>query len=709
MKVLNQLSSGWRRTFPTILQSESSECGLACLAMVASFYGHSVDLRTLRRRFPISLKGLNFSQLMHLATRLKMVSRPLKLDMDGVEHLTLPCVLHWNFQHFVVLVEYRGDSAVICDPAVGQRQISIAELSRCFTGAALELYPDTGFVKKAPAPRVRIRDLMGRTIGLRRSLGQIAFLALAAEMLSLLMPFYVQWIVDRGIPADDKSLIGMLALCFVGMCLLQNGITAARGWMMIHLNTSLGFQWKNGVFAHLLNLPLDFFQKRHLGDVVSRTSAVDSIQKTLTTSFLDAILDGFMAIATGIAMLLYGGTLFIPVALSVSLYVLVRSIVYSYSWAANTEAIVHAAKQNSFFLETIRGIQAISLFGKREERRATWLGMLVNQLNAGLRTERATLIVKNMAPCIFGVERIVTVWWAATLSLEGSITIGVLMGFLAYREQFSGRVQALIDNYFEVRMLRLQGERLADIVYTEQEESDDAADFDLGELHHFNLEVHDVSFRYSRFDRLILEKVSLQVEEGESLAIVGPSGSGKSSLLNLLIGALPPTSGKIMVGGVDIVNIGKKKYRDLVGVVMQDDSLFSGSIADNISFFTESASREDIEQCAKLAAIHTDIMMFPMGYETLVGDMGSTLSGGQKQRILLARSIFKKPKILILDEATSHLDVELEKQVNAAIRSLHITRIIVAHRPETIASADRVVHFVNGRLVESEAVEAPST
>lgn len=283
----------------------------------------------------------------------------------------------------------------------------------------------------------------------------------------------------------------------------------------------------------------------------------------------------------------------------------------------------------------------------------------------------------------------------------------MLLAFIAYKTTFSGRVGSLINKFVELKMLRLQGERLADIVLAEPEQNA-VTEYAERELTDLTSEARNVSFRYADAEPWVLRNLDLAVPPGESLAIAGPSGCGKTTLLKLLLGMVPPTEGEIRVGGIRIDQLGVKQYRKLIGAVLQEDQLLAGSIAENIAFFDLHPSQPRIELCAEIAAIHAEIMAMPMGYATLIGDMGTAISGGQKQRILLARALYKQPKLLFLDEATSHLDVARETIVNAAVRDLRLTRIIVAHRPQTIASAERVITLEGGKVAQDLRVVKPS-
>ncbi|MBB3121190.1 peptidase domain-containing ABC transporter [Pseudoduganella violacea] len=703
MSFSDKLAFGFGARLPLMLQTEATECGLACLAMVANFHGHHCDLAGLRRRFPISLKGVNLSHLMQVAQQLELAARPLKLDLEGLPQLRLPCILHWNFNHFVVLKEVGKNSLTIHDPACGIRVVAMDEVSRCFTGVALELWPGAAFQPQQAAPRVKLRSLVGRVTGLARSALQIILLALALEVFAIVAPFYLQWVVDNVLVTANRDLLSTLALGFGLLVLMQHAIGGVRSWVILYLGTTLSIQWRANVFSHLLRLPVQYFEKRHLGDVVSRFSAIDQIQKSLTNSFLEAVLDGLMTSVILLMMFIYSVQLGMVAVGTMLLYALGRWIWYRPLRNATEEEIIHAARQQTHFLETVRGVKAIKLFQRQDERRATWLALLVNQINADLRTQKLQLFYKTLNGLLFGLENTLIIWLGARLVLNGDFSVGALMAFSAYRSQFDSRVASLIDKLYELKMLQLQGERLADIVHAEPESLASGLAPEQSEAVPASIELRDLHYRYAPHEPYVLSGVSLKIEEGESVAIAGPSGCGKSTLLNVLLGVLPPGEGDILLGGQNLRQVGLGPLRAMVGTVLQDDVLFAGSIADNISFFDPQADMAWIRECAEMAAIATEIAAMPMNYNTLVGDMGTVLSGGQKQRVLLARALYKRPRILILDEATSHLDIAREHQVNTAVKALRMTRIIVAHRPETIASADRVITLIAGKVAQDQA------
>lgn len=699
MSFLSQLSFGLGRTLPITLQTEASECGLACLVMVSNYHGFRTDLATMRRLFLISIKGTTLSHLMGMAQAVGFTTRPVKLELEDLKDLRRPCILHWNFNHFVVLKEVGARHVVIHDPAMGIRKLSFDEVSAAFTGVALELWPNPGFKQVTFKQSVKLRDMMGHVTGLYRSMGQVLLLALALEVFALVSPFYMQWVVDHVLVSADRDLLTTLALGFGLLVFMQQAISTVRAWVIMHMSTTLNVQWRANLFAHLIRLPVDFFEKRHLGDVVSRFGAIDQIQHTLTSTFVEAILDGVLTVATLAMMFLYSPTMAWIAIGAMLLYGLGRWAWFRPLRNATEEQIVHAAKQQTHFIETVRGVRALKLFQRLDERRNSWLGLFVEQVNADLRTQKLQVMYRLLNGLLFGVERILIIWLGAKLVMEGAFTIGVLLAFIAYKDQFVTRVSGLIDRMVEMRMLHLQGERLADIALAEQE-PEVVETMSKQEIQNLpaNIVIQGLRYRYADGEPWVLDGVDLEITEGESVAIVGPSGCGKSTLMSLMLGLRPVKEGQILVGGQPLSKLGLSHLRNMIGTVMQDDALFAGSIADNIAFFDQQVDLAWVEECARKAAVYEEIAAMPMGFNTLIGDMGAALSGGQKQRILLARALYKKPKILFLDEATSHLDVARESMVNQAIQALDMTRVIIAHRPETIASAKRVIVMAAGKV-----------
>jgi ATP-binding cassette subfamily B protein RaxB len=685
------LQFGWSRRLPILLQTEAAECGLACLAMVASYHGHDIDLAGLRRRFSTSLRGVTLARVMAMAGQLSFACRPFKLDMDHLSQLKAPCILHWNLNHFVVLKQVSRRSIVIHDPARGLRKLSLKDVSEHFTGIVLELSPTADFTPVRERQAVSLRALTGRARGLVPALAQILLLALALEVFALATPFYLQWVLDQALVSADHDLLTLLGLGFLGVTIFSAVITAIRSWAVMWLAATLNVQGASNLFGRLMRLPLDWFEKRHVGDIVSRFGSIQTIQRTLTTQFIGSLLDGLMSLVTLVVMAFYSAGLTVLVAALFLAYGLVRWAFFNPLRRASEEQIVCVARQQSELLESIRGAMPIKLANKQDERLARYANAAVATTNRDIGIQRLSIAFTLGNQLMFGTGRVALIWIATTLALKNTFSAGMLIAFIAYAEQFTSRAAGLIDKWVDFRMLRLHAERVADIALSAPEAL--TGSLWHGPIPEASIELCDVSFRYGEGEPWILKNCSLRIEAGESVAVVGPSGCGKTTLAKIMLGLLQPTEGDVRFGSVDIRKLGLSAYRGFVGAVMQDDQLFAGSVADNISFFDPNPTFERVVAAAELSAIHDDLLAMPMGYQTLVGDMGSSLSGGQKQRLILARALYRQPRLLVLDEATSHLDVERERQVNALVSGLNLTRIIVAHRPETMASAGRIIEL----------------
>ncbi len=697
MKKSSYVPQLFESRFPIILQTESTECGLACVAMLTNYYGRDVALRDLRLKFSVSLKGISLGSLLRVCRHNGLDSRPVRTSLAGLQQIKLPCILHWNFNHFVVLRKISADHAIVVDPAHGELRLPLEHLSQSFTGVAVEIWPNPDFEPNKSQKNVPLTQLMGRLKRRRRALGAVLFLACVIELLTAVSPYYIQLVIDSAIGANDPQVFAVLAAGFAVVYLLRNLVGALRSWFLMYLGTSLNVQWKDNILEHMLSLPLEYFEKRHVGDVMSRFGGVDIIQRMLTTAFIESVLDGFFSILIVVVMFLYQPLLAALVLASTLLYLMVRWLMNATLLNASRNEIVHSAKQNSYLLETLRGIRQIKLYGQQRERRLAWMTLFIKQVNAKVSTQKLEVGFKLARGVIFDLQNIIVIWCGALLVIDQAFSVGALVAFLGYKVLFETRVATLIDNIFVIQNIQLQADRLSDIVLSTPEETQEADASNLRDLPG-SLECKDVYFQYSLFEKNVINGLSLTVRDGESVAIIGPSGCGKSTIFNVILGVYQGARGQITLGGMDIKTLGVEQVRDMLGTVLQNDILFAGSILENIAGFNDEVDYEWAMKCCEMANIAVDIEAMPMKYYTLVGDMGAVLSGGQKQRILLARALYKRPRVLLLDEATSHLDVANERAVSRAIKSLKVTRLIIAHRPETVLSADRILLMSEGRI-----------
>lgn len=698
------LRLGRRKHLPVFLQTEAAECGVVCLAMVANFHGHNIDLPSMRRRFPISSsRGNHLADLIGISHSLGFNSRPLRVEPEYLPELQIPCILHWDMNHFVVLKEVTARYVVLHDPARGIVRLTHDAVSDHLTGVVLELDPSSDFRPIRESRRTPLRAITGRLVGIRRSALQILLLSVALEVFVLISPFFLQGVIDQVLVSGNRQLLGVLGMGFLVMALFQAAVTGLRGWVLTWISARVNAQWKTNLFHHLLRLPMDYFEKRHMGDVLSRFGSVETIQQTLTNNFITAILDGLMGLLVLGVLILYNPALAAVSLLAFAFYGLLRWSSSHQLRNAQAEQINHSAHLQTSLIESVRGIQTVKLANAQPERTAGFANMSVEVACASLTIQRIGITFEAINHLLFGTQRVVIVWLGALSVLEQRFSAGMLVAFIAYAEQFTSRGRSLIDKWTEFKLLGLQAERIADVALTPPEAHSQSAY--TGTLPHAAIEVDDLGFRYAESEPWIIRHCSFRIEPGESVALVGPSGCGKTTLAKLLLGLFEPQEGTVRIGGVDVRIYGLEAYRNLFGVVMQEDQLFSGTITDNITFFDSTPDFLRAERSARQAAVHEEVLSMPMGYETLVGDMGSALSGGQKQRLLLARALYREPRYLLLDEATSHLDVFNEARVNTAIRDLRITRIVIAHRPETISSADQIFALQKGHITSCTSVE----
>lgn len=682
-----------RNQVPAVLQSELAECGLACLAMIAGYNGLDIDLGTLRKRWSVSVKGMALSQIMEMARHLSMTPRALRLEPAQLHDLNTPCILHWNMDHFVVLEKASRHRLTIVDPAVGRRIVDRSELDQKFTGVALELVPAEGFVKEKRRSDLKLRHLLSGTEGLAGALLQVFAFSVAIQVFALAAPFYSQLVIDDVVVSGDVDLLNLLLIVFATVKFLQIATTALRSWVIVYLGMKLKLIWTSKLFFHLVRLPMSYFDSRHVGDIQSRYGSLSELQELVTTKFVEAVVDGLMTITTVVVLFAYDGLLAAVVLAASALYLLVRLSAYPRMKLRAQEAIIAHAHKETYFLETIRGLQTIKNFSMEHRRESSFRNKVVDTINSDVRVLRIGIVEVTASQLILSLQLLLVVWLAAKLILAGGFTVGMMVAFLAYRAQFSERSVLLIDRIIEFKLSRVHLDRLADIVETDTEHglvSTAHARTDESDPIR-RIDVRNIGYRYADTEPYVLQDVTFSVEAGEYVVITGPSGFGKTTLLKLMMGLILPTKGEILVDGLPIANYGIQAYRHKFSAVMQNDVLLAGTLMENISFFDPLVDAERVQQCAEIAAIADDVARMPMQYSTLVGDMGAALSGGQKQRILLARALYKRPDILFLDEASSHLDIENEKQVIDSLKKLKMTIVGVAHRTESVLRADRII------------------
>ena len=719
-----------KKRVPVVLQSEAAECGLACMTMIAQYYSDKRDLNALRQTVSVSLRGTTLKDVMRIASDLGFQTRAIKIEMEHLAQLSCPAILHWNMNHFVVLTKVKGKTLTIHDPALGERKLTYSEASKYITGIALEVTPSDTFSPKKSAPRLGLSQFFTRTTGFKRNLLTLFALSIVLQLFALASPYYMQTVVDDVLIYNNDALLKALAIGFALLLIIETFTSGIRKFVILSVSSRLQLQMSASVFKHLLSLPLDYFDKRHIGDVVSRFGSLASIREFLTTGLVTALLDGLMAVITLAVMILYSPKLTLVVVAIMLAYLSVRLGLLPFIKRLTTERIALAALEQSHFMESVRAILPIRVYSQEVQRHGQWQNKLVATLNKDITLGKINIGSALTNQLLFGAENLVVVYIGASLVMEGTLSIGMLLAFMAYKARFISALDGVVNKLIELSMLGVHFNRLSDILLTPSQQKplslktkDDTfekqnvrfgnADFPNSSTPNslapnvltpdgasmsslldaktrpVALKATALSYRYSETNAWVFKNLMFSVHSGEIVAITGDSGCGKSTMLKCLMGLYPVSEGNIEH---------PSSTNPVIASVLQEDTCLSGTIAQNICCFEEAPDLKKMVYVAQLACIHEEIMQMPMQYHSLVGDMGSSLSGGQKQRLLLARALYQEPDILFLDEASSHLDMENEAQINHHLKSLNMTRIIVAHRPQSIAMADKVYRLENGNL-----------
>lgn len=691
-----------KKWVPVVRQVETAECGLACLAMILRHHGRGTELDELRRAFGGSMRGLSIEGLASLAARFRLVPNPVRVELDELRQLRAPCILHWAFTHFVVLVDVHAGvgatHAIVNDPAVGRRRLSWEELSSGFTGVALEFVPAEDFERRPPARRFPVIRQFWASPGVRTAVVQLAAVSLGVELLAMAAPLLQQWVVDGVVATGDADLLTTLALAFALVATLKLAIGLLRDWAALRFMHLANERWILGTLSHLMRLPCRYFEARPLGEVLAGFASAKTISQTVSALvFVTAADLILMGLSLGL-MLVYSAGLSACVIAGCALQVALKGLANLAVSDAENQRAAEEGREQAHVVESVRGIRAIKAANREEDRRGHWLRLFSRAHAQRYRSERINAAVEGAKGYLTALELILVLFLGAKAVLAQQLTVGALFAFTMYRGHFAARSMKALEALLRMSQLKAHAARMQDVVDQAPEHAAGSRPGGADGLP-ATIEFRDVGFRPSAESGWVIRHCSFRVEAGEHVAITGESGCGKSTLMRLLLGFAQPTEGEILVGGEPLARLGLHEVRRMCASVQQDDVLFAGTVAENIAFHSPDAQREHIESAARSAAVHAAIQRFPLGYDSFVGDMGQSLSGGERQRLLLARAFYRKTPILLLDEATSHLDAMHEAQVMRAIGGMGRTCLSIAHRRQTLAKADRVLVLGRGGLV----------
>ncbi len=689
-------------------QTEIAECGLICLAYSSAKLGAHLELSELRRRFPISSRGLNLRQISEIATALDLMARSVRCDIGELGQLKLPAILHWGLNHFVVLERVSSKDITIHDPASGRRKVQLEQAGRRFTGVAVELSRSAEFKRRPQKSQLSIWSWIDRSKELYSGIGQVFVLSILLQVYVVGSPFFIQLAIDQAAFKGDRHLLTTLAVGFGAFGLFNIAASTLRSLAMQQLSAFVSWDMSLRLFRHLVRLPLPWFQRRRLADTISRFDSITPIRDLISGSLVTSVIDGALALTTLCMMVIFSWPLACVAFIGTLAYGATRALTLPESLRLSSETLGAQIAENVKRIETIKAIQTIKQMAAETEQETQWGNRYADYIKRTVAKSRFQISTTAANQTIDLITYLAIVYFSAADIMDNKMSVGVFYAFLAYRSQFGSSIVNVIEQIIQWKLSDIYSFRLADIVLTPKEEGIDRVESLELEMDG-QIDIERVSFRYSGQESWVLRNLNLSIKSGEFVAIIGPSGVGKSSLLKVLCGLYTPLVGEVKIDGRTLSAWGPKAVRHHIGIVMQDDELLSGSIAENVAFFDADIDMGRVWQALGDAAIKDEILAMPMKAESLVGDMGGALSGGQKQRLLIARALYKKPRILLLDEATSHLDPQNEIVISENIKRLNITRVVIAHRRETIMAADRIFDLRTSSFVSLPANELGAT
>jgi ATP-binding cassette, subfamily B, bacterial CvaB/MchF/RaxB len=694
---------------PVYLQDTRNECGLACLAMVAHVYNAEIDLYSLRHRFAGSGQMLSLQSITVMAAELGLQARGIRCEPDGLKQLKYPAILHWQMDHFVVLVAVRGRGCVIHDPNLGRLTCSWQEISDKFTGVALELWPDAGGMASQPeSARLGLKQLWGLLQRGRGQLYLLGLLTLALQVLVLLGPWHVQWTVDDALLSGDKTLIGVLCMGFGLLLLLRVAAHLLRGLVSLQLGFTLSFYLGGYLLQHLLWLPNGWFESRHVGDVVSRFASLQPVRDLFTQGMAVMLVDAVMVLLSGLVLFVYHPAIALVVVATHSILLLLQMLAVGRLRQQTLGVVVAQAQEQSHLIESVRSIFNVKAYQQEGTRLSQWQNLHAKSLKQALGLQQTQLGLGAGAVFAGGAELIVVIYLSAHAVLAGSLTVGMMFAFLSYRNHFTERLRSLVDQWLNLRSMTTHLDRLADIWFAEPElqpadSSVVAASRDSRKVRPLVLDA--VDFRHNERGPWLLQQANLQIDPGQWVAIVGDSGTGKTTLLKVLMGFVKPSAGQVLMGQSPLCGPAVAALRRSSACVMQGDQFFSGTIMENITLF-EAPDFARVLACLEAVGMREVVEQMPLKHLSPIGDLSSGFSTGQMQRLMLARALYRQPDYLFLDECTANLDQDSVRHIQALVGNLTCSRIVVTHDWGFAAAADRVFELRDGQLHPREIKSA---
>lgn len=680
-----------------VYQSEVAECGLASLTMILNYYGKEYSLQHMRDLYLTSLEGVNLEDIINVAEKEGLNALPFNIDIEDLYEIKTPCIAHWDNNHFLVIEKVKKNKVIIVDPSTGKKEISFQEFSKHFTGYICEFEKSLNFsisTEKKEVKNSGIKDFIFNLEGLKGNIINIFIVSICVEFFIMFMPLFNKIVVDYVIIEKNKEVLFGLGIGFIMLALFKIISEFFRNYMILFLTTNLQYLFKYHLINKLLKIDLSFLQKRGYGGILSKFDSLEEIRTTLANGLIENLVSGLAIIVTGSLMFYLNSFLFSIVLFFILILFLVKYIVINKIKSKTSDYIEKYSKETGMIIEILKTNEVTKGHAEEDKVFKKWYELFTKTVNSKISLDKTNVKIELFEDFIMDIQKIVIVWLGAGLVIANQISIGVLFAFIAYQLLFTQRVYIFIKNIFEFKLLKIHIDRVNDILIQEDEKNTYGviSKKEINDSIKGKIEIRNLYFKFPNKEDYLFENLNIKIEAGESVVFTGKSGSGKSTLLKIIAGLIPFERGDILIDGMNIKDIGLSEYRKKIGLVLQsEEQLYSATVKDNITLFKENALLEDIYIAAKKACIHEEIIDKRMRYETIIGDFGNTFSGGQIQRLILARALYRKPKILFIDEGTSALDIGLEKEIIENLKKENMTRISVAHREESIKLADRVI------------------
>lgn len=689
--------SGANARIPFVQQATDAECGIACLAMVLCFFGRPTTRDDVRNVLGVGRDGASARALADGAKHFGLRARGVRIDVDGFAHLPKASILHWSFHHFLVFVSATPTGISIVDPRSGPAFIPLEEVKKCFTGVAIVCTPGARF---EPGLSVAARPVssLGRMIARTGEWKRILSLSAALHLVSLAIPLLTGVVVDRIVPRGDMHLLVTVGCGLAVVLSFQFVAALVRSHLLLEARTHFDAELTLGLVDKLGLLPFAFFQRRSTGDLMMRINGNVMIREILTSGVLTGVLDaGMMALALSLLMALNASIGLLVIALASCQ---VAAFAYGKRGLRELTAsqLVTQARCQGYLLEMLSGMETLKSLGCERHAGEHYSNLFVDSLNAQLRVGERNAWLEALSGMLRTGAPLLVLAVGTVGVLHGNEGLGTMLAESSLALSVFGPLSTLTGLGAQFESLHVYADRLEDIQRAPAEQGATVVR-PAGRLQG-GIRLENVTFRYAALEPVVVNDISLSVRPGEFVAIVGRSGSGKSSLAAVMMGLYPPSSGRVLFDDNDLSEFELSSVRQQVGLVTQRTHLFAASVRSNIALTDPGAPFAAIEEAAKLAAVHDEIMSMPMQYNTVLADGGSSLSGGQRQRLALARALVRKPCILLCDEATSALDTITERTVELSLAQLTCTRIVIAHRLSTVVRADRIIVMDRGRIIE---------